>query len=132
MYINETYQGFGRGSIVIIVVNVIMISLMIAGFMMDRNQRKKDADEKAQEVEMGQDHYSLTKQENSAEVTHKVRKVLSSGQNATNVSEPELGVFKTPIDGVVEAAARTVVDPVLLNKQNGLDIVEGSPNFESD
>ncbi len=93
MYITETDQGFGRGSIVIIVVNVFMISLMTAGFIMDRNQRKKDANNQAQEVEMGQDHYSLAKQENSAEVQNKVRKVLSSGQNAGNVSEPALEIF---------------------------------------
>jgi hypothetical protein len=42
---------------------------------------------------MGQDHYSLAKQENSAEVQNKVRKVLSSGQNAGNVSEPALEIF---------------------------------------
>ena len=63
-----------------------MISLMTAGFMMDRNQRKKDTDKMAHEVELGQDHYSLAKQENSAEVKHKVRKFLSDGQNVANNS----------------------------------------------
>lgn len=53
---------------------------------MDRNQRRKDTDKMAHEVELGQDHYSLAKQENSAEVKHKVRKILSDGQNVANNS----------------------------------------------
>lgn len=44
VYIEDSDEGFGRGSIVIIVVNVLMISLMTAGFIMDRNQKKKDAE----------------------------------------------------------------------------------------
>lgn len=75
MYIKESADGFGRGSIVIIVVNVLMIGLMTAGFIMDRSQRRRDAAKKPQEIEMEQD-YQLAKMENSAEV--KQVKVLSN------------------------------------------------------
>lgn len=99
MYIKETDEGFGRGGIVIIVVNVLMISLMTAGFIVDRNQKKKDAEKKGEEIEMGRDDYALAKQENSAEVKQprKILKEKSEGEN----SDVKLAIFETPNDGVV-------------------------------
>lgn len=98
MYIKETDEGFGRGGIVIIVVNVLMISLMTAGFIVDRNQKKKDAEKKGEEIEMGRDDYALAKQENSAEV--KPRKILKEKSEVEN-SDVKLAIFETPNDGVV-------------------------------
>lgn len=99
MYIKETDEGFGRGGIVIIVVNVLMISLMTAGFIVDRNQKKKDAEKKGEEIEMGRDDYALAKQENSAEVKQP-RKILKEKSEFEN-SDVKLAIFETPNDGVV-------------------------------
>lgn len=99
MYIKETDEGFGRGGIVIIVVNVLMISLMTAGFIVDRNQKKKDAEKKGEEIEMGRDDYALAKQENSAEVKQP-RKILKEKSEVEN-SDTKLAIFETPNDGVV-------------------------------
>ena len=79
---------------------------------------------------MGRDDYALAKQENSAEVKQP-RKILRAKSEFEN-SDVKLAVFDTPTDGVVQAAARTLVDPELLNKVNGIDVVEGSPNFDSE
>jgi len=99
VYIKETDEGFGRGGIVIIVVNVLMISLMTAGFIVDRNQKKKDAEKKGEEIEMGRDDYALAKQENSAEVKQP-RKILKEKSEIEN-SDVKLAIFETPNDGVV-------------------------------
>jgi hypothetical protein len=99
VYIKETDEGFGRGGIVIIVVNVLMISLMTAGFMVERNQKKKDAGKKGEEIEMGRDDYALAKQENSAEVKQP-RKILKEKSEVEN-SDVKLAIFETPNDGVV-------------------------------
>lgn len=75
MYISESTEGFGRGTIVIIALNVFMICMMIAGFILDRKQKKADAKKKIEKGGVNYDEYEEAKNNNSASVSVEMKQI---------------------------------------------------------
>lgn len=104
MYIVETTDGFGRGSIVIIALNLFMIGMMTVGFILDRKQKNTDAKKKGGEIERNYDDYAEAKQNNSASIEMKhVRQIVSPPppNSDAKLNNGNSGVFESSNDRVV-------------------------------